>query len=70
LRSRGFPPAGHLDRLPSGDSRSRAIIEVMRADEQRHAEKAGAAGASEMPAPLRWLMRGAAKMMTLTAHRV
>ncbi len=62
--------AGHLERLPAGDTRSRAIIEAMRADEQRHAEKADAAGASELPAPLRWLMRGAAKMMTVTAHRV
>ena len=62
--------AGHLDRLPAGDTRSRAIIEMMRADEQRHAEKAGAAGGSELPPPLRWLMRGAAKAMTLTAHRV
>ncbi len=62
--------AGHLDRLPAGDTRSRAIVEVMKADERRHADEAGAAGGTELPPPLRWLMRGAARVMTATAHRV
>lgn len=62
--------AGHLDRLPAGDSRSRAIVEVMKEDERRHAEAARAAGSSELPPPLRWLMRGAAKVMTATAQRI
>ncbi len=62
--------AGHLDRLPAGDTRSRAIVEVMKADERRHADEAGTAGAAELALPLRWLMRGAAKVMTATAHRL
>ncbi len=62
--------AGHLDRLPASDIRSRAIVEVMKEDERRHAEEAGAAGGTELPPPLRWLMRGAAKVMTATAHRI
>jgi ubiquinone biosynthesis monooxygenase Coq7 len=62
--------ASHLDRLPAGDTRSRAIVDAMKADERRHADEAGVAGASELPLPLRWLMRGAAKAMTTTAHRI
>ncbi|MDP1899171.1 MAG: 2-polyprenyl-3-methyl-6-methoxy-1,4-benzoquinone monooxygenase [Rubrivivax sp.] len=62
--------ASHLDRLPQGDARSRAIVEVMKADERRHADQASAAGAAALPAPVRWLMRGAAKVMTTTAHRI
>ena len=62
--------AGHLDRLPPGDARSRAIVEAMKDDERRHADDASAAGGVDLPAPVRWLMRGAAKVMTTTAHRI
>lgn len=62
--------AGHLDRLPVADTRSRAIVGQMQDDERRHADAALAAGAVTLPAPVRWLMRGAAKVMTTTAHRV
>lgn len=62
--------AGHLGRLPAGDGRSRAIVEAMKADEARHAEDARAAGGAELPLPVSWLMRGAAKVMTTVAHRV
>jgi len=60
--------AGHLERLPASDLASRAIVEEMKADEARHADTALAAGAAPMPAPARWLMRAAARMMTTTAH--
>lgn len=62
--------AGHLDRLPAADTRSRAIVGQMQDDERRHADDALAAGATELPAPARWLMRGAARVMTSTAHRI
>jgi ubiquinone biosynthesis monooxygenase Coq7 len=62
--------AGHLDRLPLPDERSRAIVQRMKEDEARHADDALAAGASALPAPVRWLMRGAARVMTTTAHRI
>ncbi|MDO8419004.1 MAG: 2-polyprenyl-3-methyl-6-methoxy-1,4-benzoquinone monooxygenase [Rubrivivax sp.] len=62
--------AGHLSRLPESDTRSRAIVEAMKDDERRHADHALAAGGMELPAPVRWLMRGAAKVMTVTAHRI
>ncbi len=61
---------GHLDRLPAEDSASRAIVDQMRADESRHADDAQAAGAATVPAPVRWAMRAAAKVMTTTAHRL
>jgi ubiquinone biosynthesis monooxygenase Coq7 len=62
--------ASHLDRLPAADTRSRAIVEVMKEDERRHADAASLAGGIELPAPLRWLMRGAARVMTTTAQRI
>ena len=62
--------AGHLDRLPVADTASRAIVATMRDDEARHAELAFAAGAMALPAPVRWLMKGAAKVMTTTAHYI
>jgi 3-demethoxyubiquinol 3-hydroxylase len=61
---------GHLERLPPGDERSRAIVRVMRDDERRHADEAMDAGALPMPAPARWMMRAAAKVMTTAAHRI
>ncbi len=61
---------GHLERLPAQDSASRAIVDQMQADEARHADDAQAAGAASLPPPVRWAMRGAAKVMTSTAHRL
>jgi ubiquinone biosynthesis monooxygenase Coq7 len=57
-------------RLPSGDHASRAIVAQMRDDELRHAASAQAAGAMELPQPVRDLMRAAAKVMTTVAHRI
>jgi ubiquinone biosynthesis monooxygenase Coq7 len=62
--------AGHMERLPAGDIASRAIVEQMKTDEARHADSAEAAGARPLPAPLRWTMRAAARVMTTTAQRI
>lgn len=62
--------AGHLDRLPAADQASRAIVEQMKQDEARHADEAQAAGAAELPLPIKGLMRLAAKVMTSTAHYI
>ena len=62
--------AGHLDRLPAADVRSRAIVDQMKDDEGRHAADAESAGANRLPAPVRWLMKGAARVMTATAQRI
>jgi len=61
---------GHLDRLPAADSRSRAIVRQMKADEARHAHDAQQSGGGELPGPLRWAMRAAALVMTRTAHHL
>lgn len=60
----------HMQRLPAGDHASRAIVAQMKDDEARHARDAQHAGAVPMPAPVRALMRGAAKVMTTVAHRI
>lgn len=60
----------HLERLPERDHASRAIVSQMRDDELRHAREAKQAGGVRLPAPIRGLMRGAAKVMTTTAHRI
>lgn len=62
--------AGHLDRLPADDLRSRAVVQAMKDDEVRHADEALAAGGVPMPAPVQAVMRLAAKVMTVTAHRL
>ena len=60
----------HLERLPAADAASRAIVAQMKDDEAAHAMAAERAGATPLPAPVRWAMRAAAKAMTTTAHYV
>ncbi|HYC10554.1 MAG TPA: 2-polyprenyl-3-methyl-6-methoxy-1,4-benzoquinone monooxygenase [Steroidobacteraceae bacterium] len=60
----------HLARLPPGDTRSRAILRVMRAEEIEHGASAAAAGGAALPAPARALMRRIARVMTGTAYWV
>lgn len=60
----------HMSRLPPGDTASRAIVAQMRDDEAEHAESAEKAGGVPLPLPVRALMRAAAKVMTVTAHRL
>lgn len=62
--------ASHLEQLPAEDHGSRAIVEQMKIDEGHHAEMAQAAGGAALPAPLRWLMQGASKVMTRTARHL
>jgi ubiquinone biosynthesis monooxygenase Coq7 len=60
----------HLNRLPAADTASRAVVEQMKRDEARHAAQALAAGAIELPAPAKALMRLASRVMTTLAHRI
>ena len=60
----------HLDRLPSSDLASRALVEQMKDDEAGHAAKAEQSGSMPLPLPVRWAMRVAARIMTTTAHYV
>ena len=58
----------HLDRLPGKDLASRAVVSAMKEDEKQHGETAHRSGASELPLPMKSLMRLASRVMTGTAH--
>lgn len=60
----------HLERLPAGDHASRAIVAQMKDDERAHAEAAQHAGGIELPPPVKYAMRAAAKVMTTAAHYI
>jgi ubiquinone biosynthesis monooxygenase Coq7 len=60
----------HLERLPEGDERSRAIVRRMQADEARHADDALERGAVILPQPVPKLMAAAADLMKWVAYRL
>jgi ubiquinone biosynthesis monooxygenase Coq7 len=59
--------AGHLDRLPPQDEKSRAVLEQMKDDEARHARTAIEHGAAELPAPVKLAMKLGSRVMTRTS---
>ena len=61
---------GHMDELPDADTKSRAIVAIMRDDEARHGAMAQEAGALDLPLPARELMRVAASAMKKVAYRI
>ena len=61
---------GHLQRLPEGDEKSRAILEQMKIDEGEHCTTARDAGGSALPEPVKKLMNLASRVMTTTASRI
>lgn len=61
---------GHLERLPDEDARSRAVVEQMRDDENRHGALGRSLGARELPLPVKAAMRIASRVMTRTAYYV
>ena len=60
----------HLQTLPPADTRSRAILTVMKDDEVRHADHAEAAGAKILPRPIPTLMAAASRVMKTVAYRL
>lgn len=60
----------HLKQLPERDTRSRAIIEQMKEDEQEHADMARASGAAILPKPVQSLMKATSKVMTTISYHV
>ena len=60
----------HLNKLPGGDLRSRAILEQMKTDELKHATTAIEHGAAELPPPVKKLMAAMSKVMTGTTYYV
>jgi ubiquinone biosynthesis monooxygenase Coq7 len=60
----------HLERLPESDSRSRAIVEQMKIDEQGHADLAHDLGAAELPQAVQEMMKLTSKVLTRLAEKV
>ena len=60
----------HLDRLPQADARSRAVVEQMCVDENRHGALGRSLGARELPLAVKAAMRIASRVMTRTAYYV
>lgn len=60
----------HLEKLPMGDRRSRAILEQMREDEAHHARWALEAGGTRFPGPVKFGMSLASKVMTKSVYRL
>lgn len=62
--------AGHLQRLPQNDEKSRAIVAQMQIDEASHATMALSQGGAELPLPVKFAMKLSSKVMTQTAYWV
>lgn len=60
----------HLRQIPERDERTRAVLQQMKLDEIHHAQVAKAAGATELPAPVRLAMRLVSKVMTRSVYWV
>ena len=62
--------ASHLDRLPPGDAKSRAIVEQMRRDEASHGAHAEALGAKPILPVVEVAMRSMSRVMTTLAYYI
>lgn len=60
----------HLERLPTDDLASRAIVQQMLSDEARHAHTALQAGGHDFPAPVKAAMSAVSRLMTSTSYRL
>lgn len=60
----------HLEQLPTDDEKSRAILEQMRVDEEKHSTTAIAAGGIKFPTPVKVGMTLLSKVMTKTTYRI
>jgi ubiquinone biosynthesis monooxygenase Coq7 len=58
----------HQAALPPQDYKSRAIIDVMKTDEERHAENAKILGAVPLSHFMKWVMKLQSRFMTSTAY--
>jgi ubiquinone biosynthesis monooxygenase Coq7 len=61
---------GHLERLAPQDAKTRAIVLQMKQDEGAHARAAYSLGASELPEPVKRVMRACARVMTQASYWV
>jgi ubiquinone biosynthesis monooxygenase Coq7 len=58
----------HLQRLPTRDLKSRAVVEQMKEDEIHHATVALEAGGAALPAPIKLAMKLTSKLMTKSVY--
>ena len=60
----------HLKSLPEDDRKSRLIVQKMLEDEQRHGDKALAAGGSDFPREVKDAMSAVSRVMTGSSYRI
>ena len=60
----------HLDQLPQDDLKSRAVVQEMLADEERHAQAALDAGGYKFPSPVKKVMTLISAVMTKGSYRI
>lgn len=60
----------HLEKIPVQDEKSKAILSQMLEDEGKHAVNAEAAGAAELPLPIKSAMGLMAAVMKATTYRI
>jgi ubiquinone biosynthesis monooxygenase Coq7 len=60
----------HIQQVPQEDKRTYAILEQMKKDEAAHGTAAVAAGAAELPSPIKKLMTLTSKIMTTISYRI
>ncbi|MBB3191286.1 2-polyprenyl-3-methyl-6-methoxy-1,4-benzoquinone monooxygenase [Halomonas cerina] len=60
----------HLETLPPGDHRSRAVLRQMAIDEAHHAQQALEAGGARFPAPVKAGMTLMSRVMTCSVYRL
>ena len=60
----------HLQKLPSQDEKSKAILEQMKIDEAQHAATATEAGGAALPLPVKLGMTMMSKVMTKTTYHL
>lgn len=60
----------HLEKLPTEDSKSKAILEQMIVDEKQHGDLARNAGGANLPAPVKQAMTAMSKVMKHTTYKI
>ncbi len=60
----------HLNRVPYKDQATRAVLEQMRIDEERHGAQATENGGQKLSFPIRLAMRGMASIMKFATFRI
>ena len=60
----------HLQKLPTSDNKSKAILEQMLVDEQQHGDSARAAGGADLPLPIRQAMTLMSIVMKQVTYRI